>query len=98
MAFFTIRVVLHAATAKNYADLHARMINAGASRTIRGDDGVVYDLPDGEYDLVSGLDAGSVMRAVADIARGVKAVPDPSVLVTEAKSRAWRLRPVPGQS
>jgi hypothetical protein len=98
MAQHTIRVVIHGATAKNYDDLHTGMVRLGANRTIRGDDGVTYDLPDGEYDLSSTSGAVAVRDAVYRVARAVRPDLDPSVLVTTSAARAWRLRPVPGQS
>lgn len=98
MAQHTIRIVLHRATEKNYEDLHVGMARLGASRTIRGGNGVTYDLPDGEYDLSSTSGAVAVRDAVYRVARAVKPETDPSVLVTTSAARAWRLRPVPGQS
>ena len=98
MANFTVRVVLHAATTPQYQQLHKAMIAAGAFRRIRASDNVIYDLPDGEYDMPSTLTAFALMQQVVRIASGVKALPKPSVFVTQAADRAWQLRPVPQQS
>jgi hypothetical protein len=93
MANFTIRVVLHGAMPGDYEELHDRMARYGARRQITGDSGVVYDLPDGEYDLYSSSGASDVLHDVSRIADSVK----PShVLVTTAGDRAWVLVPVPG--
>lgn len=97
MASFLIRVVLHRdATSKNYQDLHAAMERYGCERSIQGDDGILYDLPDGEYVLESDARYETVRDDVVKIATAVRM--DPSVLVTEALRYAWRLYPVPGDS
>lgn len=98
MPDYTVRVVLHGATAKHYQLLHEMMGKAGARRTVRGSNGMLFDLPDGEYVLSNSLPVTKVMDAVADIAGSVKSLPQPSVLVTEAIGWAWQLRPVPGRS
>jgi len=95
---YTVRIVLHGATAKHYQLLHDLMGKAGARRTVGGSNGILFDLPDGEYVLANSLPVSKVMEAVADIAGSVKSLPRPSVLVTETIRWAWQLRPVPGQS
>lgn len=95
---YSVRIVLHGATAQQYARLHERMATAGAVRFVVGSDRVAYDLPDGHYRLVNAAGIETVRNAVGSIARAVKAVPDPSILVEQVVSRAWRLRPVPGRS
>ena len=47
---FSVRVELHRATDEDYEQLHAAMEQAGFSRLIASDDGVVYHLPTAEYD------------------------------------------------
>ena len=97
MASFLIRVVLHRdATSKNYQDLHEAMGRYGCARSIRGDDGVLYDLPDGEYVLDSDTHYETVRNDVVRLATIVRA--DPSVFVAQALRYAWRLYPVPGDS
>lgn len=98
MADYTVRIVLHDATATHYQRLHEAMEAAGAKRQIRGDSGILFDLPDGEYVMSNSLTAVRLRDAVVDIATAVKAEPSPSVLVTETLSWAWMLRPAPGQS
>jgi hypothetical protein len=98
MPDYTVRIVLHGATAKHYQLLHELMAKAGARRTVCGSQGMLFDLPDGEYVLSNSLSVGKVMEAVAGIAASIKPLPIPSVLVTETLSWAWQLRPVPGQS
>lgn len=49
MAQAIARVELHGATAQDYTTLHAAMQQRGFSRTIRGSDQSVYQLPTGEY-------------------------------------------------
>lgn len=98
MPDYTVRIVLHGATIGHYQQLHELMGKAGAQRAVRGLNGRLYDLPDGEYVLSNSLPVSRVMEAVADIAGSVKPLPLPSVLVTETLRWAWQLRPVPGQS
>lgn len=98
MPEYTVRIVLHGATPKHYQSLHVLMAKAGARRTVRGLNGMLFDLPDGEYVLSNSLSVSKVMEAVADIAGSVKPVPQPSVLVSETIRWAWQLRPVPGRS
>ena len=43
------RVELHDATYNDYLQLHGFMRQEGFATTIRGDDGVVYQLPPAEY-------------------------------------------------
>jgi len=45
MAQFITRVELHGATYKDYETLHAGMLAQGFRKTITGDDGVSYQLP-----------------------------------------------------
>lgn len=97
MANYTIRIVLHGATAGDYQRLHDAMEHRGAKRFLIGTDQVAYDLPDGEYDLETGYDTEEVRDRVVAIAASVRS--DPSVLVTRVSGpRMWRLCPVPGDS
>ena len=96
VAQYFVRVVLHGATAADYSDLHAEMAKVGGDRTIRGDSGTVYDLPDAEYVLHNTLEVEAVRDAIVAIAAGIRS--DPSVLVIEVIRSAWRLAIVPGVS
>lgn len=97
MASFTIRVVLHGANAQHYADLHAGMAFIGGRRTIIGDNRIVYDLPDGEYEMTTTAPIENVLAATKEVAAKIKAQPRPSVFITQAAARMWSLEPVPGQ-
>jgi hypothetical protein len=87
VSLFTVRVELHDAQWTDYNTLHSAMAQQGFSRVITADDGRVYQLPWAEYDgggnLTSMQVLGVAQTAVA--ATGKKN----SILVTEAKSRAW---------
>ena len=96
MSDFTIRITLHGATADDYRDLYSQMALIGASRTIRGTDGLLYDLPDGEYLFTTTLAPEDLRDRVVAIAGAIRA--NPSVLVTRATGWAFWLSPVPGQS
>jgi hypothetical protein len=91
MAIFTVRVELHNASEADCQRLNAAMIEAGYRREVTADDGGVFQLPDGEFDLVAQGTATQVMEHAHRIAIGVKIAPAPSILVTEAKVRAWNL-------
>lgn len=75
MANFIIRVVLHGATSEQYEMLHARMAAGGAVRTIRSDNGLVYDLPDGNYYWDTVSDELYVRDEVKRVADGVSQMP-----------------------
>lgn len=97
MAVFVVRVVLHGADSYDYNDLHDAMIDqAGAKRTITSSEGVVYDLPDGEYYISSSKTRSDVYKQVLQIAKNVKE--NPSILVTESAGITFKLKKVPGDS
>lgn len=98
MADYIVRIVLHGATASHYEMLHKNMVTAGARRTVTGSDGIVYDLPDGNYVMSNTRNASDVRDAVLQIAKSAKSPPDPSVLVASYDQLSWWLYPVPGQS
>jgi hypothetical protein len=87
MAQFTIRIELHDAQWTDYNTLHAAMERQGFSRLIRGDDGQTYQLPWAEYDAAANLTSMQVL-AIAQSAANTTGKKN-SVLVTEAKYRAW---------
>lgn len=87
MARFTTRVVLHDANWLHYGQLYPEMAKYGFTDEIVGDDGRVYKMPPGEYDVLTDFTAIEVRtwaRAAAD-ATGCKN----AVFVTEAGLRAW---------
>lgn len=96
MAEYMIRIVLHGADGEEYDQLHEEMEAAGASRSIRADDGKLYDLPNAEYYLETERLGADVRDIVVEIAAAIR--PDPSVLVCKATAFFWRLQPVPGRS
>lgn len=98
MPSYLIRVVLHGADTDHYTDLHERMGLIGARRTITGQDGEIFDLPDAEYRLDAGETYTEIRDRVCEIAEAVKARPDPSVMVTEFERIAWQLLRSPGDS
>ena len=87
MAQFTVRVELHEAQWTDYNTLHAAMERQGFSRLIKGDDGHIYQLPWAEYDGAANLSSMQVL-ALAQTAANTTGKKN-SVLVTEAKYRAW---------
>lgn len=99
MAAFIIRVVLHDASAEDYAALHDRMRKlVGARRQILSDSGAWFDLPDAEYFVRSKQTRQAVFAAAHRASLSVKPKPWPSVLVTEMKGATFRLRKPPAQS
>ena len=87
MAQFTVRIELHDAHWTDYNTLHAAMERQGFSRLIKGDDGHTYQLPWAEYDAAANLTSMQVL-ALAQSAANTTGKKN-SVLVTEAKYRAW---------
>lgn len=49
MAHFITRVELHDASVSDYEKLHAEMEARGFSRNVKGEDGIIYQLPTAEY-------------------------------------------------
>jgi len=92
MSQFTVRVELHEAQWADYETLHAAMARQGFSRQIKSDEGRTYDLPWAEYDGSGNLTSTQVLNIAQNAAAttGKKN----SVLVTEAKSRAWSGLPI----
>ena|SRR5579863_664127 len=92
MAQFTIRIELHEAQWADYDTLHAAMEPQDFSHLITGDDGRTYQLPWAEYDGTVTLTNMQVLGLAQTAANstGKKY----SVLVTEAKSRAWSGLPI----
>lgn len=87
MKNFTVRVELHGDD-PDYDLLHEEMEEAGFSRTIKGGKGIIYHLPDAEYNYRSNVSRGIVLDRAYAIANRVKE--NPSVLVTESVGRTWK--------
>ncbi len=85
---FLVRVELYGSPSEaHYQRLHSLMSKLGFSRTIRGDDGRVYDLPSATYYLESSYDATqvrtSVRLPVASVWR------NSAVLVSRTTTNCW---------
>lgn len=87
MANFTVRVELHQADWSHYEKLHAAMEAKGFSRIITSTDGRRYQLPLAEYNGSANLTSEQV-RDIAQAAANTTGKAN-SILVTEAKARAW---------
>ncbi len=84
---FTTRVELHNASWQDYTKLHAEMAAEGFSHTIRGNDGVVYELPTAEY-VIQG---NYTIEQITDKAKRAASRTQKSyaVFVTEAVQWMW---------
>jgi hypothetical protein len=87
MALFTVRIELHDAQWADYDSLHNAMQMRGFSRQITSDEGHRYHLPWAEYDGSAALSSTQVLNIAQTAANSTGK--RHSVLVTEAKSRAW---------
>jgi len=86
MAKFTVRVELHGAGDFHYDALYEAMAAEGFTKTITNVNGVVYDLPPGEYNYSSEESVGEVRTKVSAIADKIISN---SVLVTKSSGRSW---------
>ncbi|WP_413507485.1 hypothetical protein [Serratia proteamaculans] len=89
MASFTVRVELKNSDWDTYNKLHEKMRLSGYSRQVRGDNGVIYQLPDAEYVAIKLLSSVQVHSEVLAIAKSLNNAPH--VLVSETVSRCWNL-------
>lgn len=87
MKSFSVRVELHGDD-PDYDLLHDEMEKAGFNRTIKGESGNVYHLPDAEYNYRASLSKGIVADRAYAIANRVKE--KPSILVTESNGRYFK--------
>nr|CUV28854.1 conserved protein of unknown function [Ralstonia solanacearum] len=88
MASFTTRVVLHNADPDDYTDvLHPAMAKQGFTRTIKGDSGKTYDMPDAEYDFVGDKTRDEVLERAKTATQTTKK--EYAIFVTEAVGRCW---------
>ena len=93
MTTSTTRIVLHDANWDDYLKLYAQMAARGFTDEIKGSDGSIYKMPDGEYDL-----PGSSLNAVQirDLAASAAAMTGRKygVFVTAGDVRAWQGLPL----
>ncbi|WP_110875947.1 hypothetical protein [Franconibacter helveticus] len=89
MQDFTVRVELRGANWETYTKLHEKMEAIGFYRKIIGDDGVTFQLPDGEYVGVSTKNIYELRVQVHAIASTLNI--DPHVFVTQAEGWSWVL-------
>ena len=87
MSKFITRVELHNAEGGDYVTLHQAMESAGFTRTIRGDNGVLYHLPWAEYYC----DVNGTAEAVLEAAKNAVAQTRRfgGVLVSELVRAVW---------
>lgn len=84
---FTTRVLLHDADDDDYETLHEAMEDEGFTRTLEGNDGIEYHLPQAEYNRIGNLTGEDVRSAAVRAAKttGKKH----AVLVTPSSGRYW---------
>lgn len=87
MATFTTRIELHDSDWSDYTMLHTEMGKRGFTQFITADDGLVYELPPAEYNLIADL----TRQQVVDLAKAAASsiVKSYAVLVTESAGRRW---------
>jgi len=61
MATFTVRIVLHDADSSEYTKLYEAMYNENFSDIISSDDGINYNMPDGEYTITGSFIKGEIL-------------------------------------
>lgn len=96
MAYFTVRAFVPEPkigrhTADDYQRLHDAFLAINLYRYIKGDDGVFYDLPPGEYSGEGNLTAKQVQEMASNAMN--KARMSGHVLVSRCDQRAWVLAP-----
>jgi len=87
MTKFTTRVELHSATPEDYEELHTAMKAEGFLRTIKSDDGKLYELPTAEYNKLGNYTIKQVFDSAVRAAK--KTGKSHGVIVSEAVSRKW---------
>ena len=89
MASFTTRILIKGNPPySDYSALHAAMEDREFTRTIESDDGIIYALPNAEYNLIGPY----TKEKVLDLAKeAVRTLPGKTaeILVTESKGRKW---------
>src|ERR1700729_1527795 len=88
MAKYIVRIELFGRPpGQDYGSLHWAMERRHFSRTIQGDNGILYDLPTATYFIETALDRMAVLSAAKQAANAVWK--DNSVLVDETTSLVW---------
>lgn len=89
MTIYTVRVELNDPASGDYDELHKKMMTAGFSKTIKSSTGVLYHLPDAEYEYKSETETtGTVLDKAYQIVTGIKS--GSRVLVTQSAGRMWK--------
>jgi hypothetical protein len=88
VAKFMTRVELHDATYNDYLQLHGFMRQEGFTNTIRGDDGILYQLPPAEYHIEAPWTAVQARDVASRAAQ--KTQRTFAVLTAEYNAAAWR--------
>lgn len=83
---YFVRVELHNANRLDYDVLHNAMAARGFQRTIRGDDGILYQLPTAEY-VIGTTASGEHVRSAAGAA--AKATGKSSAVLVARYEHAW---------
>ncbi len=87
MASFMTRVELHGAAYQDYVNLHSFMAQEGFTNTIRSNEGVLYQLPPAEYELIANCTSVQARdKASKAASRTLKTF---AVLTVEYTSGAW---------
>ena len=87
MAQFIVRVELHDAAWSDYTVLHAHMAAQGFQHTILGSDGVTYQLPTAEYNLIGNLAKEQVLAKAKMAATATHK--RYAIFVTESNGATW---------
>jgi len=86
---FTTRIELHKANDSDYEKLHSEMEKEGFSRKIRGDDGIIYNLPTAEYNKEGSYTIQTIYAQAERAANKTgKAF---YMFISEATKRVWKL-------
>jgi hypothetical protein len=85
---YLIRIELHSATYDNYVTLHAEMAKRAFSRTVKGDNGLVYNLPTAEYHYSGSRTIEQVLQSAVDAANATGKAS--GVIVADAKQLQWQ--------
>lgn len=85
---YTVRIELHSDRYNpDFETLHKAMLSEGFSKLITSDDGVVYHLPRGEYNISTSKDFSQVLKAAQSAVALTKQTAE--ILVTESIRRTW---------
>jgi hypothetical protein len=87
MASFITRVELHAASERDYENLHVAMRKQGFSRTITSDAGKIYNLPPAEYHLSDNIARSEVLKRAKSAAASTGRSAE--VVVVEYTGCSW---------